>query len=69
MTENYTKVFSLEENLYTEGSPLVIKSGALYKEKNNGSIVAQLELHSVSDKPIIAVKVEILCTFITDLLR
>ena len=32
MSERYSKVFSLPENLYAEGAPVVIAAGALLKD-------------------------------------
>ena len=32
MAERYTRLYTLPENLYTEGAPLVIAAGALLKD-------------------------------------
>ena len=57
MTERYTRLFSLPENLYAEGSPAIIAAGALLKDNQTGRVVAQLKLRSISEKDIRAVKV------------
>ena len=57
MSERYSKVFSLPENLYAEGAPVVIAAGALLKDNQTGRVVAQLKLHSISPKTIKAATV------------
>lgn len=56
MSERYTKLFSLPENLYAAGSPVIIAAGALYKDNRTGNVLAQLKLKSISEKDIRAVK-------------
>ena len=57
MSERYTRLFSLSENLYAEGSPVIIAAGALLKDNQTGRVLAQLKLRSISEKDIQAVKV------------
>ena len=59
MSERYTKLFSLAENLYAEGAPIVVKAGALLKDNESNWLIAQLKLHNISDKPIKFAKVEL----------
>lgn len=59
MSERYTRLFSLPENLYNVGSPLIITAGALSKDNQTGGVLAQLEFTSVSEKEIKAVSVEL----------
>ena len=59
MSERYTRLFSLSENLYTTGSPVIISAGALLKDNQTGGIVAQLKLKSIVQKTIKTVKVSI----------
>ena len=59
MGAGYSRVFSLSENLYAQGSPIVIKAGALLKENESGSLVAQLKLYNLSSKTVKFVRVEI----------
>ena len=61
MSERYSKIFSLSPNLYTIGSPIVVKAGALLKDNENNLLIAQLKLQNISDKAIKLVKVEIHC--------
>lgn len=59
MEERYTRLFSLPENLYTSGSPIVIAAGALLKDNQTGKILAQIKFKSISEKRIKAVKIYI----------
>ena len=59
MSERYSKIFSLSENLYAEGSPVVIKAGALLKDNKENKLIAQLKLQNISQKSITRVKVEL----------
>lgn len=59
MAERYSRLFTLPENLYTVGSPVVIAAGTLLKDNQTGKIVAQLKLRSISNKNIKAVKVSL----------
>ena len=61
MSERYSRIFSLTENLYTEGSPVVIKAGALLNDNETSWLIAQLKIQNISDKPIKLVKVELTC--------
>ena len=46
--ERYTRLYSLPENLYTQGSPVIIAAGALLLDNQTGKVMAQLKLRSVS---------------------
>lgn len=59
MSERYTRVFSLPENLYATGSPVVIAAGALLKDNQTGKVLAQLKLTNIQYKKIKAVKVKL----------
>ena len=59
MSERYTRVFSLPENLYTVGSPVIISAGALLKDNQTGKVLAQLKLTNIQYKKIKAVKVKL----------
>ena len=39
MAERYTRLYTLPENLYTEGAPLVIAAGALLKDNQTGKVL------------------------------
>ena len=60
MSERYSKLFSLPENLYTEGSPVIIAAGALLKDNQTGRVIAQLKLRNISSKTIKAATVSLL---------
>lgn len=59
MSERYLKLFSLEENLYIPGSPILIAAGALLKDTQTGRILGQLKLQNISDQSIKAATVEL----------
>lgn len=59
MSERYSRLFALPENLYTVGSPVIIAAGTLLKDTQTGKIIAQLKLKSISAKAIKAVKVKL----------
>lgn len=59
MSERYSRIFSLPENLYVEGSPVVIAAGALLKDNQTGRVIAQLKLRNISDCVVNTVKVKI----------
>lgn len=59
MSERYSRLFALPENLYTVGSPVIIAAGTLLKDTQTGKIIAQLKLKSISAKEIKAVKVKL----------
>lgn len=59
MAERFTRLFSLAENLYAEGSPVVISAGALQKDNQTGKVFAQLKFKNVTNKAIKAVKLKL----------
>lgn len=59
MGERYTRLFSLPENLYSTGAPVIIAAGALLKDNQTGKVLAQLKLCSISCKTIKAATVSI----------
>ncbi len=59
MAERYSRLYTLPENLYAEGAPLVIAAGALLKDNQTGKVLAQLKYRSISSRPIRAIKVRI----------
>jgi len=52
MSERYTRLFALPENLHTPTSPVVIAAGALLKDNKTGRSLAQIKLRSCSAKAI-----------------
>lgn len=64
MSERYEKLFSLQENLYAEGSPVVVSAGNLLKDTQTGKLLAQLKFKSLSPKPIKAARI-LLCALDT----
>ena len=60
MSERYTKVFDLPKNMYAENAPVVISAGALLKDNQTGTILAQLKIKNITNKVIKAAKISIL---------
>ena len=60
MAERYTRLFTLAQDLYTPGAPLVIAAGALLKDTQTGQVLAQLKLRSISDAVITAVHLQVI---------
>ena len=59
MADRFQKLFSLENNLYIENSPIVISAAALLKDTKSGNIVVQIKFKSVSKKNIKGVKISL----------
>ena len=59
MSERYTRLFSLPENLGLEDCPVVISAGALLMDNVTGNVLAQLKLRSLSPQAVKAVKIKI----------
>lgn len=59
MSERYSKLFALSENLHSAGAPVVIAAGALQKDNQTGKVFAQLKIRNIQDKTIKAATVKI----------
>lgn len=59
MGERYARLFSLPENLYAAGAPVVIAAGALLKDNQTGKVLAQLKIQNIGDKSVKAATVRI----------
>lgn len=59
MSERFSKLFALPENLYCAGAPVVIAAGAIQKDNETGRIFGQLKLRNIQDKVVKAVKVSL----------
>lgn len=59
MSERYTKLFSLPENQYVHGAPILLAAGALLRDNRSETMLAQLKFWNISEKTIIAVMVEV----------
>ena len=59
MSERYSRLYSLPENLYTEGAPVVITAGALLKDNQTGNVLVQLKLQNIDNRVIKAATVRI----------
>ncbi len=59
MEQRYQKVFSLTENIYAVGCPVIIAAGALQRDTITGSVIAQLKFLNISSQEIKSIKVAI----------
>ncbi len=59
MSDRYSKLFALSENLYSAGAPVVIAAGALQKDNQTGKVFAQLKIRNIQNKIIKAATVKI----------
>ena len=58
MSERYTQVFALPQNLYAKDMPVIIENGRLLKDNTTGGVIAQFKILNIS-KPLIALKIGI----------
>ena len=59
MAERYTRLYTAENDLYVEGSPVILSAGALLKDNETGKVLAHLKIKSIAEKNIKAVKVTV----------
>lgn len=59
MSERFDCLYKLPNNLYSNGSPVIISAGSLLKDTVTGNIVAQLKFRSVSTDIIKALKISL----------
>ena len=57
MSERFSKLSSLPENLYATGSPVIISAGNLLKDNQTNKVLAQLKIKNISTKSVKGVKV------------
>ena len=57
MSERFSKLSSLPENLYATGSPVIISAGNLLKDNQTNKVLAQLKIKNITDKTIKATAV------------
>ena len=43
----YQRLYELPKNLYLASSPVIIEAGALLKDEESGSLIAQLKLKAL----------------------
>lgn len=60
MSERYSKVYSLEKDLYCQGAPVVIQAGSLLKDNKTGKVLVQLKFQNISPQIVKALTVRIL---------
>lgn len=52
MSEKYKIIYSIEKDLYTEGSPVIIAEGGLIRDIKNGNMFCQFRLVNISGKTV-----------------
>lgn len=57
MSEKYKIVYSADKNLYTEGSPVIVRDFSLLRDIRGGGMLCKMQLINISDKTIKRVKV------------
>lgn len=60
MAERFSRLFQLDEEIFSSGSPVLIAAGVLLKDSVTDSIVVQLKLQNISLQSIVAAKVKLL---------
>ena len=60
MSTRYNKIFSLKNNLYTEGSPVVIMAGAIQLDNYKDETFIQLKFKNVSPKKIKSARITLI---------
>lgn len=61
MLERYDVLYKIEDNLYCEGSPVLIEAGQLLKDNAEQKVVAQLKFKSIVSTPIKALALHLSC--------
>lgn len=59
MEDRFRSLYKLKQELYTEDAPLIIEKGSLLKDTQTNTLVIQLKFHSISQKPVKALKIRI----------
>lgn len=57
MSEKYKVIFSADNNLYTEGSPVIVRDFSLLRDVRGGGMLCRIQLINISDKTIKRIKV------------
>lgn len=59
MADRFQRLYALPYGLYSEGCPVVIEAGALLKDSETGSILVQIKMRNIGEKPISSCKTTI----------
>ncbi len=59
MSERFTRLYTLPENVYTNGAPVLIAAGALLKDNQNQKVLVQLKLQNLRQSQLVACKVSV----------
>ena len=51
MEERFKKLFETEEDLYTDGSPIILEKGVLLLDTKSNKLVIQMKFCNISEKP------------------
>lgn len=59
MSERYSRLVALPENIYTHGAPVMIAAGALLKDNQTGNVLGQFKFRNISTKTVKALKIAV----------
>lgn len=62
MSEKYKVIYSADNNLYTEGSPIIVRDFSLFRDIKGGSMLGRIQLINISDKTIKRIKASVITT-------
>ncbi len=57
MSEKYKVIYSADKNLYTEGSPVIVRDFSLLRDVRGGGMLCKIQLINISDKTIKRIRV------------
>ena len=57
MGEKYKVIYSADKNLYTEGSPVIVRDFSLLRDIRGGGMLCKIQLINISTKTIKSVSV------------
>ena len=59
MADRFQRLFTLTPNLYIEGCPVIIEAGALLKDTESGSVLAQVKMRNIGEEVVSSCRVSI----------
>ncbi|MCR5294234.1 MAG: hypothetical protein K6E30_03530 [Lachnospiraceae bacterium] len=59
MSDRFSEVFRLPENLYVEGSPVLLEAGVLLKDNHTQKILAQMKFRNLSGKNLKGIRIHL----------
>lgn len=59
MAERFQRLYALKPNLYSKGCPIIIEAGALQKDTESGTVLAQIKMRNIGEKTVASCKVSL----------